>query len=35
MDWLKMTDDEIMSIVNSIMNNLMQASTDIDHERHV
>lgn len=35
MNWLKMTDDEIMNIANPIMDNLMQSSTDIDHEQHV
>ncbi len=35
MNWLEMTDKEIMKIANPIMDNLMQASTDIDHGRHV
>jgi len=35
MNWLEMTDDEIMKIANPIMDNLMQASTDVDHERHI
>jgi hypothetical protein len=35
MNWLNMTDDEIMDIANPIMDNLMQASTDNDHEKHV
>lgn len=35
MNWLEMTDEEIMKIANPIMDNLMEASTDIDHERHV
>ncbi|MGI9261416.1 MAG: hypothetical protein ACR2QR_05235 [Woeseiaceae bacterium] len=35
MNWLEMSDDEIMQIADPIMDNLMQASTDIDHERHV
>ena len=30
-----MSEDEILNIANPIMDNLMQASTDIDHERHV
>ena len=30
-----MSESEIAAIANSIMDNLMQASTDIDHERHV
>jgi len=35
MNWLEMTDEEIMTIATPIMDNLMQASTDIDHVRHV
>lgn len=35
MNWLEMSDEEIMNIASPIMNNLMEASTDIDHERHV
>jgi len=35
MNSLTMSDDEIMAIVNPIMDNLMQASTDIDHEKHI
>ena len=35
MNSLEMSDDEIMEIAGSIMDNLMQASTDIDHEKHV
>jgi len=35
MNWLKMTDTEVMNIANPIMDNLMQASMDIDHEKHV
>lgn len=35
MNWLEMSDDEIMQIAEPIMDNLMQASTDIDHEKHV
>jgi len=34
-NWLEMSDEEIMAIATPIMDNLMQASTDIDHERHV
>ena len=30
-----MSDEEIFGIANPIMDNLMQASTAIDHERHV
>ncbi len=29
-----MSDDEILSIANPIMDNLMDASTDINHEKH-
>jgi hypothetical protein len=29
------TDEEILKVVDPIMDNLMAASTDIDHERHV
>lgn len=35
MNWLKMSESEILSIANPIMDNLMDASTAIDHERHV
>lgn len=35
MNWLEMSESEILAIANPIMNNLMQASTDINHERHV
>ena len=35
MSWLQMTEEEILNIVSPIMDNLMQASTDIDHEKHV
>ena len=35
MNWLQMSDEEILNIANPIMDNLMQASTDINHERHV
>ncbi|WP_027158165.1 hypothetical protein [Methylobacter luteus] len=35
MNWLKMSESEILAIANPIMDNLMQASTDIDHERHI
>lgn len=35
MNWLEMSESEILAIANPIMDNLMQASTDIDHERHV
>jgi len=35
MNWLEMSEFEILEIADPIMDNLMQASTDIDHERHV
>jgi len=35
MNWLKMSTDEILNIANPIMDNLMQASSDIDHKKHV
>ena len=35
MNWLLMSESEILAIANPIMDNLMQASTDINHERHV
>jgi DNA-binding transcriptional regulator YiaG len=35
MNWLEMSESEILAIANPIMDNLMQASTDIDHTRHV
>ena len=34
MNFEKMSEKEILYIANPIMNNLMDASTDIDHERH-
>ncbi|MEP6935069.1 MAG: hypothetical protein ABI988_14205 [Nitrospirota bacterium] len=35
MELAKQSDAEILAIVNPIMDNLMEASTAIDHERHV
>ena len=35
MNWLAMTDEQIMAIVSPIMDNLMQASTERDHARHI
>jgi hypothetical protein len=35
MELAKKSDAEILKIVDPIMDNLMAASTDIDHERHV
>lgn len=35
MNFENLSEKEILDIANPIMNNLMQASSDIDHERHV
>jgi len=35
MNFQEMSEKEIMDIATPIMDNLMQASTDIDHPRHV
>ncbi len=35
MNFQKMSEDEILEIATPIMNNLMEASTEIDHERHI
>jgi len=35
MNFLRMSENEILDIATPIMDNLMQASTDIDHSRHV
>ncbi len=35
MDFLTVSEQEILAIATPIMDNLMQTSTDIDHERHV
>ena len=35
MSFEQMSENEILSIANPIMDNLMDASTDIDHERHI
>lgn len=35
MDLVQKSDAEILSVANPIMDNLMDASTAIDHERHV
>ncbi len=35
MNFENMSESEILSIANPIMDNLMGASTDIDHERHI
>ncbi|HFQ5016174.1 TPA: hypothetical protein ACGUP9_002178 [Vibrio vulnificus] len=35
MNFQEMSEQEILDIANPIMDNLMEASTNIDHERHV
>ena len=35
MDLIHKSDDEIMCIVTPIMDNLMEASTEIDYEKHL
>lgn len=35
MNFEEMSDKEIWDIANPIMDNLMEASTNIDHERHI
>jgi hypothetical protein len=35
MNFLEMSEKEILAIATPIMDNLMQASTDIDHAKHV
>ena len=35
MNFQQMSEDEILAIATPIMDNLMQASTDIDHAKHV
>jgi len=35
MDFEEMSESEILSIANPMMDNLMEASTEIDHGRHV
>jgi hypothetical protein len=35
MDLMHESDEEILKVAGPIMDNLMAASTDIDHERHV
>ena len=35
MSFEQMSDSEILNIANPIMDNLMDASTDIDHKRHI
>ncbi len=35
MSFTTMTDNEILNIVEPIMDNLMNASTEINHEKHI
>lgn len=35
MNWREMNDEEVLAIAGPIMDNLMQASTEVDHARHV
>ena len=35
MNFEEMSEEEILDIANPIMDNLMEASTNIDHEKHV
>ena len=35
MNFEEMSDSEILSIANPMMDNLMEASTEIDHKRHI
>ncbi|WHZ20964.1 MAG: hypothetical protein OJF47_000076 [Nitrospira sp.] len=35
MDLAHKSDEEILAVAGPIMDNLMEASTDIDHERHM
>ena len=35
MNFEKLSEKEILDVANRIMDNLMDASTDIDHERHI
>lgn len=35
MNFQEMSDDEIFRIANSLMDNLMEASTEINHEKHI
>ena len=35
MNFQEMSDEEILSIANPMMDNLMDASTEINHDRHV
>jgi hypothetical protein len=35
MNWLKLSENEILALVTPIIDNLMDASTEINHEKHV
>lgn len=35
MNWLKLSETDVLKIVDPIMNNIMESSTNIDHEKHV
>ena len=35
MNWLKLSDNEILELLTPLMDNLMDGSTEIDHEKHV
>lgn len=35
MNFEEMSEDDILNIANPIMDNLMEASTEIDHEKHI
>jgi len=35
MNWLALSDEAIMDIVTPMMDNLMDASTEINHEKHI
>ena len=35
MNFEEMSDDDIWGVANSLMNNLMDASTEINHEKHI
>ena len=35
MNWLILSDDEVVELITPIMDNLMDGSTEINHEKHV
>ena len=35
MNWLNSSETQILKIVDPIMNNIMDSSTNIDHEKHI